>query len=213
LLHNNALLGLTLPNGSRLVERLFAVRDGIVTTFPLVLFVPLVFFSWRRSGSGPEKSAGISLRLPVPAVDLAFGAILLAALTYTVAIHWSVSNDAGLGPRFLLPGLPFAILLLRRVPVSAHDWVVRVAVVLIGWYFLWTSLGPEHLATLAALRQGFTEQGLSSFLLRNIAEHLHPIPPWFASLMTLGYLAICGWLLRRGLHPALASESRPASQS
>ena len=181
-LHHEPLLGLVMPSWERCLQRLVTPRDGLLTTFPLLL-LPFILLQSRKM-AGRHK-------------ELAFYCTLvLMAAGYVLAVRWPGSSDAGMGSRFFLPAIPFAILAIGIYPDRLKYGLMGLCVLSVFWHFLGNSIGPQYLASLPKIILGIVEHGFSGFLLRNLEEHAFRIPPVVASLITGTYLCLVIGCLR-----------------
>ncbi len=199
-LHQNAFLGLTFPSISRILERLFSLRDGIFSTFSIILLLPYSIFLWFKNFCNISKpDANNVLKLDIYLISyqgqiVSFILVIFAAFCYTLGISWPVSTDAGIGPRFFLAATPCTVFVLGVIShyynnvISAYRWIVGISIFSISWHFIGNAIGPQNMISFSTFFHGFTTYGLSSFFLRNISEHAIYLHPCLATVITVAYL-------------------------
>ena len=177
------LMGLSLPTSSQIIHRLFSMRDGlIVTCLPLLLWPVWSYAGCRQRG----------YRLEV----LTWSYIIAMDSLYILAMGWAVSTDAGVGARYFIPAIPFAILGLVCLPKNMYSWLLPLTIAGIGWHWFGNAIGPHYLTDPTRWLAVLQSQGLSSFVWCNVAQHFVVLPPIVVSAITIGYCGAClAWVV------------------
>jgi hypothetical protein len=170
--------GVTWPKGDVLGDLLFGPR-GLVRLAPWFIVAPVGLLAARQR----------HLRLEV----LVCGAIVVAFLLFNAGYYLPFGGWTP-GPRFLLPALPFAAILVALAPRALRPLVGLLTVVAVGLFFVATVTMPN---APELYQDPLTQLWLPRFLNGDIADTiawqrwgLHGIQPLAVLVATVGLAAI-----------------------
>jgi hypothetical protein len=192
--HHTGFMSLTLPHAEAMWGITFGVFRGLFVLSPLLLFsVPGAALWWRSGERRPEFWVVVT-------------SVLAMFLFNASSIMWW--GGYAIGPRYLLPMLPFMALPIVFVlrEWGSHTWLRTLIVVLFGWSLIATcgltlagqAFPPDF------LHNPLVEYAWPNWLAGNIARNwgtilgfrgLWSLVPLAASVTLIG---IGGWLLNRG---------------
>jgi len=124
---SRGILGVTWPSGAVLVELLDGPR-GLLRLTPWFILVPAGLLAARRS----------DLRIEV----LACGAIVVAFLAFNAGYYLPLGGWTP-GPRFLLPALPFAAVLVALAPAALRPLIACLIAIAVTLVFVATATIPN----------------------------------------------------------------------
>jgi len=171
------ILGVTWPRAEVLADLLFGPR-GLVRLAPWFILAPIGLLAVRRRGVRREV--------------LVCGAIVLAFLAFNAGYYLPFGGWTP-GPRFLLPALPFATILVALAPRAIRPLVVLLMAVAVAIFFVATVTMPN---APEMYQDPLTQLWLPRLLNRDIADTiawqrwgLHGLQPLLVLILTVAVAA------------------------
>ena len=190
--HSVGFMSLTFPHPDAALGITFGIFRGLFVLSPLLLLALPGFWRWARSG---EYRAEWSVALIATLTMFLFNA--------SSVMWW---GGFSIGPRYVLPGLPFMALSLTYVLRKRSSWVAALTAVLFVWSFIatWGLTLAEQAFPSDSLRNPFVQYALPNWEQGNIARNVGTIlglrgPLSLLPLLVLviGIALIATWINRR----------------
>ncbi len=193
--HHTGFMSLNLPHAAAMWGITFGLFRGLFVLSPWLLLALPGFWLWYRSGR--------------------YRAEWLAALASAVVIFLFNSSSVmwwggfAVGPRYLLPALPFMalpVIFVFKNPVSSRNRVfLGLLAALFGWSFVatWGLTLAEQAFPSDAILNPLLDYALPNWLAGNIARNMGTILGlgglWslLPLLLALALITLAGWLLHR----------------
>ena len=207
--HHTGFMSLTLPHGEALWGITFGVFRGLFVLSPwLLLCIPGFWLWWRAREYRPEFWVALT-------------SVLAFFLFNASSIMWW--GGFAVGPRYLLPALPFMVLAISFVlrEWSGQRWLKALLALLVVWSLIatWSLTLAEQAFPPDTVPNPFTEYAWPNWNVGNIARNLGTLlglkgVKGLAPLLALLALSSIGWRalgLRRADDQPLETLTNPTS--
>lgn len=209
--HHTGFMSLNLPQAAAIWGITFGLFRGLFVLSPWLLLALPGFWLWYRSGRYRAEWL------------VALASVVVIFLFNSSSVMWW--GGFAIGPRYLLPALPFMALPLVFVldhRIFSGSSVVRLLfMVLLGWSFVatWGLTLAEQAFPSDTIYNPLLNYALPNWLAGNIARNLGTIlglrGGWslLPLLLALGLIGLGGWLLNRRSGPPAALKLQHSTAS
>ena len=193
--HHTGFMSLNLPHAAAMWGITFGLFRGLFVLSPWLLLALPGFWLWYRSGRYRVEWLA------------ALASVVVIFLFNSSSVMWW--GGFAVGPRYLLPALPFMalpVIFIFKNPVSSRNPVfLGLLVALFGWSFVatWGLTLAEQAFPSDAIHNPLLDYALPNWLAGNIARNVGTILGlgglWslLPLLLALALIALAGWLLHR----------------
>jgi hypothetical protein len=208
--HHTGFMSLTLPHGEAMWGITFGIFRGLFILSPWLLLAVPGFWLWWRSGQRRVE------------LLVAVASALAMLLFNASSIMWW--GGFAVGPRYLLPALPFMVLPVAFVfrEWGSQTWLKGTTAVLSGWSLVatWGLTLADQAFPSDTIRNPLEEYAWPNWLAGNIARNVGTILGfqgiWSLTplLVTLAMIGVGWWLLKRRITKSslLEQSDRPDDQ-
>jgi hypothetical protein len=199
--HQTGIMSLTLPHGEALWGITFGVFRGLFFLAPwLLLCIPGFWLWWRTGEYRPEFWVALT-------------SVLAFLLFNASSIMWW--GGFAVGPRYLLPALPFMVLPIAFVlrAWSGRRGLIALLALLLGWSMVatWGLTLAEQAFPSDSIRNPLVDFAWPNWQIGNIARNVGTVmgfPSWFSLVPLLTAVALVAmgwWAINRRLSSPLAT--------